>query len=155
VEALLVGLALVAVATVSSHSAGRLGDARADQLGWLVGLVILGLAGVVGVLHDLARAASVRFRVRTIRACRCAMNAFLRNPTSMLWSWAWRAAAGWAPVAIGSLVAAKLGGHGGVALFALTIVHQLVALSRVAFRASWFATALRAVDHAHRVIRSR
>ncbi len=155
VEGLLVGLALMAVALVSNRAAGKLGEARADQLGWLVGLAILSVAGVVGVMHDLARAASVRFRVRTIRACRCAVNALMRNPMSVVWSWAWRAAVGWAPVAIGGLVAAKLGGHGGLALFALAVVHQLVALSRVAFRASWFASALRSVDHAHRVIRAR
>jgi hypothetical protein len=155
VEGLLVGIAVAASAILSHRASSHLGEARANQLGWLVGLVILGLACVVGVLHDLARAASVRFRVRTIRACRCAMNAFLRNPVYVMWSWAWRASAGWAPVAIGGLVAAKVGGHGGVALFALAVVHQLVALSRVAFRASWLATALRAVDHAHRVIRSR
>jgi len=154
-EALIVGAALVAANLISRRTADSLGEARADQLGWLVGLVILGGACVIGVLHDLARAASVRFRVRAIRACRCAMNAFLRHPISVLWSWGWRCAAGWTPVAIGALVAAKLGGRGGAALMALTIVHQLIALSRVAFRASWMAKALRAVDRAHHVIRVR
>ncbi len=154
-QGMLIWLALVTVNLVSQRATASLGEARADQLGWLAGLPILAMVPLVNVLHDLARAASVRFRVRVIRACRCAVTAFVRNPALVLWSWAWRTTTGWAPVAIGALVSAKLGGRGGAALAALTLVHQLIALSRVAFRASWFATALRAVDRAHRVVRSR
>lgn len=153
-EGMVAGIAVVVSAVLSAQTVNRLGEARSDQLGWLVGLLVLAGAAVIGVLHDLARAASVRFRVRTIRACRCALTAFLRSPASVLWSWAWRAAAGWAPVAIGALVAARVGGHGGTALVALAVVHQLSAAARVAFRASWLASALRSVNHAHRVVRS-
>jgi hypothetical protein len=48
-------------------------------------------------------------------------------------------------VALGSLVANGLGGRGGVALFALTTIHQLTALGRVGLRASWLAEATRAL----------
>ena len=54
---------------------------------------------------------------------------------------------------IGAMVAGRLGGRDGAALVVLTVVHQLVLLSRAALRASWLAKALRAVDHAHRVLR--
>jgi hypothetical protein len=56
-------------------------------------------------------------------------------------------------VAVGALVAARLGGRGGGALVALLLVHQLVLFARVALRASWLAKAARAVDRAHRVVR--
>ena len=52
---------------------------------------------------------------------------------------------------IGAVVASKIGGRGGGALLALTAIHQLVVLTRVALRASWLAKALRLVDKAHRV----
>ena len=107
-------------------------------------LAILGVAGVVGVMHDLARAASVRFRVSALRAWPVAFNALARSPASVLWSWAWRALAGWAPVGVGALVAARVGGRGGKALVVLFVVHQLVLIVRVAFRAWGLAMALRA-----------
>jgi len=145
-EGLLVGLAFFVATTGSDSLAERLGDARADQTAWLVALAIVALAGVVGVTHDLARAAAIRFRVRALRSWRLGFNALTRAPASTLWSWAWRALAGWAPVAVGAAVAARFAGRGGGALVALFILHQLVLVVRVAFRASWLASTLRAVD---------
>jgi hypothetical protein len=153
-QGVLVGLALGVGWMITQGSESKLGEARAEQLAWLVGLLLLAVVGFVGVLHDLARAAAVRFRVRMLRSWRCAWSALLRGPASVLWSWAWRGLAAWAPVAVGALVAARVGGRGGTALVALLIVHQLALFARVALRASWLAAAMRAVDHAHRVIRS-
>jgi hypothetical protein len=132
----------------------RLGDARAQQIGIVAGLLVASVAGLATVIQDVARAAAIRFRVRTVRALRLAWGALARGPASLLWSWGWRAAAGWAPVIVGAVVAGRLGGRGGSALVVLAVVHQLVALARVALRASWLAKALRAVDHAHRVLRT-
>jgi hypothetical protein len=154
VEGFVAGTAvLVALATLHSLTE-KLGEARGQQIALLVGAVLMIGVAVVGVMHDLARTAAVRFRVRWVRAWRCAWNALARNPLLVLWAWAWRSGAGWAPVVIAALVAARLGGRGGASLIALALVHQLAALTRVALRASWLATALRAVDRAHRVIRS-
>ncbi len=137
-EGFLVIVALVASDAVATATQARLGDARADQTGWLVALAVLGIATTVGVLHDLARAGAVRFRVRALRSWRLAFNALARAPAAVLWSWAWRALAGWAPVAIGALVSARLGGRGGAQLVALFFVHQLVLAvrSRSAHRGS-------------------
>ena len=143
-EAFFAGFALLVALVVNEGAAEKLGEARSDQLAGLVTLVLFGLAGVVGVLHDLARAAAVRFRVKTLRSWRFAFNALARAPLPILWSWAWRALAGWAPVVVGALVAARLGGRGGGALVALFLVHQLVLVVRVALRASWLAKGLRA-----------
>jgi hypothetical protein len=154
-EGLLVGIALSVAFFLSDAMVAKLGEARADQTAWLVSLAILAFTAVVGVMHDLARAAAVRFRVKALRSWRFAFNTLARAPASVLWGWAWRALAGWAPVAVGALVAARFGGRGGTALAVLFVAHQLVLLVRVAFRASWLAQALRAVDRAHRVIGRR
>jgi hypothetical protein len=124
----------------------RLGEARAEQLGWLVGAVGLACACGVGVWQDLVRAAVVRFRAPARPAMALASRAFLRAPVGLCWSWAWRAFAAGVPIAFGALVAERLGGRAGLALVALTLVHQVVAGSRVALRASWLARAIRAVD---------
>jgi hypothetical protein len=145
-EGLLAGLAFFVATAGSESMAERFGDARADETAWILALVILAVVGVVGVAHDLARAAAIRFRVRALRSWRLAFNALKRAPASTLWSWAWRALAGWAPVGVAAAVAARFAGRGGRALVALFIVHQLVLVGRVAFRASWLANALRTVD---------
>jgi hypothetical protein len=56
---------------------------------------------------------------------------------------------------VGSLVADRVGGRGGFALFFLFVIHQLAIGTRVALRASWLARALRDVDQAHRVVAQR
>lgn len=131
----------------------RLGEAKAEQLG-LMGAALFVLAvAVVGLLQDLARAAIVRFRVGGLAAMRLSWSTFQRAPLALSWSWGWRAIASLVPLAFGALVAERMGGQGGLALLALTAIHQVIALSRVALRASWLARTLRGVDAAHRVVR--
>ncbi len=154
-EGTLALVAVVASARLSESILSKLGDARADQTAWLVALAIFALTGVVGVLHDLARASAVRFRVKALRAWQLGLNAMVRAPASVFWSWVWRGLAGWVPVAMGALVATRYGGRGGGPLVALFIVHQVILAGRVAFRASWLAAAMRAVDAAHRVVGRR
>ena len=148
-------VALVAGVALASNLEVRLGEARAEQLGVLLGLLIFAFAAIIGVVHDLARAAAIRFRVGAIRATRLGLNTLKRGPASITFSWMWRAIAALAPIAVGSIVAERLGLRAGAALFTLFVVHQLVVGTRVALRASWIAKALRAVDHAHRVVRVR
>jgi hypothetical protein len=154
-EGATIGVAFAVASYVSEAARSKLGEARADQTAWLAALAIVLFAGVVGVTHDLARAGTLRFRVRALRSWRLGFNALARAPVAIVWSWAWRALAGWVPVVVGAVVAARYGGRGGAALVALFCVHQLVLIARVAFRASWLASALRAVDRAHRVIPAR
>jgi hypothetical protein len=130
------------------------GDARADQIGVLITVVFVLLSMTVGVLHDLARAAVIRFQVSGLRAIVLGWNAYRRHPIVSFWSWAWRAAAGVVPIVAGSVVAERLGGRGGAGFLMLVAMHQLVIGARVALRTSWLAKAIRSVDHAHRVIRS-
>ncbi len=151
IEGVIVIGGLILAEALSGALAPRLGDARAQQFGWMVGFIFLTVACVAGVLHDLARVAVVRFRVGAFRAFRLAANTLRTTPFAAVWSWAWRASASFIPIVIGAIVAGKLGGRGGGALLALTAIHQLVVLTRTALRASWLAKALRLVDRSHRV----
>lgn len=138
------GLWLGAAATRALESA--LGEAWGDALGVLAGLVFLVPAACVGVVHDLASAAVVRWRAGPAQALRVAAAAFGHAPAHLVWSWLWRALAALVPVGAMAVVAIRLGGRPGGVLGVLFVLHQLVVFSRVALRASWLARALRAVD---------
>lgn len=146
-------LVATAASATSAGFAARMGEAKADQLALIVAGVTLLPLVVVGVLHDLARAAVVRFRVGALRSIGLAWNTWRRAPVRSLWSWGWRALAAWVPVALGAFAAVRLGGRAGIALAALFGLHQAALLARAALRASWLARALRDVDHAHRVVK--
>lgn len=147
-QAILAVFALLASETLSTELTTRLGEARAMQLGWLVLLLFALPIAVLGVIHDLGRAAVIRFEAKFFDALRIGLATFRGAKLHTFWSWAWRALASLVPIAIGSLVADRLGGRGGVALVGLFAVHQLVVVSRIALRASWLARAMRAVDGA-------
>jgi hypothetical protein len=153
-ELFLAGIALLAGGAASSGFTASMGEARAQQLGAATTLVLLLPMAIVGVLHDLARAAVIRFEVGGIQALRLALNTLRRGVFASAWSWAWRAAIAWVPVAMGAFVAGRLGGKAGGALLAIAALHQLVILARVALRASWLAKAMRLVDDAHRVLKA-
>jgi hypothetical protein len=144
------GLALAAargVALATSHLlAAHHEKPLSDQLGVLAALPLATLGPFVLALQDLARVAAVRFRVGAVAAVGVALRVLRRAPVALLWSWAWRAIAGLAPVAVGVVVAGRIGGRGGWALAALFAVHQIALLGRVSLRASWLARALRAID---------
>ncbi len=130
-----------------------MGEARAEQLQGLVLALFLVAASAIGVAHDLARAAVVRFDVPGTRAVVLGSRTLRLAPLPLWWSWAWRALASVAPVVAVATVAGRLGARGAAALFFLFVLHQSVVLARVALRASWLAKALRAVDGALRRVR--
>jgi len=152
-QALVLGVGAAAGTLVESWAHGSMGEARAEQLqGFVLALFLLG-ASAVGVAHDLARAAVVRFEVRGARALVLGVRTLRLAPLPLWWSWAWRALASVAPVVAVAAVAGPLGSRGAAALLFLVVLHQSVVLARVAFRASWLAKALRAVDGALRRVR--
>jgi hypothetical protein len=145
-----IALLLVAFRVSSSVSdalSPSSGDARGDLFGVAAGLLVAALAMLVGVLHDLARAALARFRVGVRGAVRHALLTLRRAPFRLVWSWAWRGIAGWLAVAVVATFAARLGAS-TMTLVVLVLLHQAAAVARVMFRASWLARALRAVDRA-------
>lgn len=153
-QALVVGAGALLGYLVEGWAHASLGEARAQQLEGVVLVVFLGMASAVGVIHDLARAAVVRFKVRGLRAFALGTRTFRLAPVSLWWSWAWRGLASIAPVLAAAAVAGRLGGRGGLGLAFLFVLHQSVVVARVALRASWLARALRAVDGALRRARS-
>jgi len=155
VQMVVVGLAFAIGSGLADSLTPSLGEALAQQLAILLAAPFIVASAGIGIVHDLSRAAVVRFRVPAVRASALAWNAFRRHPLSGYWSWIWRTGAGWVPVLAGSVVASRLGGREGVPLLLLAAMHQLVMGARVALRASWLAKALRKVDHAHRVLRVR
>jgi len=145
-----VALLLVAMrvsSSVSDAMTARSGDVRADLYGVAAGALVALLAMLVGVLHDLARAALARFRFGVRAAVRHALLTLRRSPIRLVWSWAWRGLAGWVAVGVVAGFASRLGTTAPT-LLVLVLLHQATALARVMFRASWLARALRAVDRA-------
>ena len=121
----------------------KYGDARADQIAALACFAVLFVTAIAAVLHDLSRAALVRYRAGTFAAIRAALGTFRRVAFRVLWSWAWRAFVGLALVISVAIVVPRFGARGFIAI---AILHQLVAFARASLRASWLARALRAVD---------
>ncbi len=136
---------LVAFGAVRQSLATSAGEAHADQIAAVVLVLFLLALAAVGVVHDLARAALVRFRASVLQALRAALVTYLKRPWRLLWSWGWRSGSGWLAVTLVALLAARLGAS-TAALVALVCLHQLVAAARVGLRASWLAEALRSVD---------
>ena len=158
-ELALIAIALWAFNAASGWAEPRWGEARGDQVGALACALVLLLAMMAAVIHDLARASLVRYRTRTFGAIRAALLVFRRAPFRVLWSWMWRGAISLALVVGVALVVpafgARVGGSaaGGTpqtaalaSLVAIAALHQLVVISRTALRASWLARALRAAD---------
>lgn len=152
-QGLVVGVGAGAGSLVESWAHAGMGEARAGQIHGLVLALFLLAASAVGVAHDLARAAVVRFGVSGARAVVLGARTLRLSPLPLWWSWAWRALAAVAPVVAVASVAGRLGERSAGALFFVFVLHQSVVLARVAFRASWLAKALRAVDGALRRVR--
>ncbi len=145
---LLVGAAIASLVESWTHES--LGEARAEQLQFLLLLLSLGAASAVGAAHDLSRAAVVRFKVSGLRGAVLGTRTLRLSPLGTWWSWAWRELASFAPLFAAAWVAGRLGGRGGLALLVVFALHQLGVAARVALRTSWLARALRAVDAALR-----
>ncbi len=145
-EAVAVAGAVVAAETTQAATHLWLGEVRSQLVGGAVGTIGMALVCAMGVVHDLARAAVVRFQLGGLRAWVVGFRVFRAAPLSLGWSWAWRALASLAPIAVVGLLADRIGWRGGVAFGLLAVMHQAVVLARVALRASWLAKALRTVE---------
>jgi len=149
-----VGAAWVSAKVVDLCVREASSEAGADLIEAMVLLPFAPLLGALAVVHDLARAAAVRFRMGAFGAASLAFHALRRSAWSTAWGYTWRQVASLSAVLAGAVAAGALGGRRGGALVILTVVHQTVIGSRVALRASWLAQALRAVadgsrrDHA-------
>jgi hypothetical protein len=142
-----IGAGAFAGDVVAAWGHDALGEARSEAIGIAVTGAFLVAAAALGLLHDLARAAVVRFGTSGVRALGLAAAALRRAPRAVAWAWVWRCGAGAAVVLAIAPAAERLGGRSGWgALLALAALHQAVVLARVALRASWLAACLRSLD---------
>ncbi len=150
-QGVVVAVALLLGEGTQSWASRPLGDALAQQMAIGLGGLILAAAVALGLVHDLARAAVIRFGAGTMSALTAGTKALWRAPIALTWSWTWRALASVVPIVAVSLLADRIGGRGGIALVVLAALHQSVILSRVALRASWLAKAMRTVEDVGRI----
>jgi hypothetical protein len=154
-EGFVLGLGLLAGAGLEHALQESIGDARAFTVQAVVVSLFAIAMSVVGVLADFARVAVARDAamgepgVKAGRRMRTGLGAALRATRRSLvrgsLAWAWRAALGFLLVYVGARAGDVAGGAGGIALWALFALHQVIVLARTALRASWLANALRLV----------
>jgi hypothetical protein len=124
-----------------SHA--RLGEARAQIVAAAACLPFVAAAAVLGVAHDLARAAIIVRGETGLRGWLTGFRLLRAAPLGVCSAWAWRALASGALVAAAGVMAGRIGGAGGAWLALLAMTHQGVAGCKVALRASWLARAMR------------
>ncbi|MDP9035602.1 MAG: hypothetical protein M3O50_12420 [Myxococcota bacterium] len=127
---------------------GRVGEALAQQIAMAVGLAFLLICFVLAVLHDLTRAAIVRFGVNAGVGFSMGLRAFRRAPASLCWGWSWRTLSSLAPAVAVAAAPTPFRPTGASTLVLVLITHQIATGTRVALRASWLAKALRSVKPA-------
>jgi hypothetical protein len=112
--------------------------------------VAVALAGAllfafVGLLHDVARASAVRHGLRGLSALSEGAYVLRRRAPTAVLGFTWRAAIGAALVAGGAVFSGAVSVERWTGWSAVLLVHQGIALSLLALRASWLACALRLV----------
>lgn len=135
------GLARLATLHRPAHE-----DVRGDVIAVIVVALGFTFATALGMAHDLARAAIVRFDMQARLAVRLAWRSMRRRVWAMSLGWAWRTAAGVIFVMIGGLVAEGAAGRAGWILLGLFAFHQTMAIARAALKVSWYALTLRLID---------
>lgn len=141
-QGIVIALAVAALTGVSNALTHRMGAPNAGRVGIAVGLVLVGLALLLGVQRDIAAARVVAYDEPALRSIAQAFRVVTRRP--IFWvEYAWRSATGALFVVAAAAVASQLGGRPGGALVFLFVVHQVALAMRIALRVSWLASILR------------
>jgi len=140
-------LVLLSGAALASATLGssQLGEPAVDLRVAGVFAVFVLAAGAVGVVADVARAAIVLHHCGALDGIEKAAAACRRGPLAIAWSYAWRLAASWLPVAMGLFVTSRATRQGAGAIGVILVLHQAIVLVRAALRTSWMARSLRAL----------
>jgi hypothetical protein len=150
------GMAFAVVASFALATALKtkvapgLSDPAGDALvagAWLLGAAVV---AIIGVVHDLARAAVTHRDLGAVDGVRVAMRAVAVRPAAAFFGWAWRSATGAMLVGAAAMATAAVGTDRFVGLGAAVFVHQACVLGIVALRASWLACAIRLSEAAFR-----
>ncbi len=129
-------------ALVEGWTRARLGEGPAQKLEVAVALPFALGALALGVAHDLARSVIVVRGRGALAGLTEGWRLYRSAPARLSLSWAWRSIASIAAVGLAGVFAAHAGA-GAPSFLVLVVVHQGVALLRVALRASWLARAMR------------
>jgi len=142
-ETATVAVAWLVTTCIEAVTHDVVGEARANVLEIAAAIAFAPLAAVIWIVHDLAGASVVRFRVGAASAVWLGARAFALAPWSLCWAWAWRTGLSWVMIVPASTVADAVAGRGGAALLLLACTHQSTLAVRTALHASWAARALR------------
>lgn len=117
-------------------------ETAADLSAFGVSIFGLFVLSVFGVVHDLARTATVDRDVGAWHALRVGVRAFRSAPFATYAGWAWRAALSLAALLVAGYLVDR--GTGDPSMVAVVLAHQGALATRTGLRASWLAHALRA-----------
>jgi len=126
------------------------GDRGGDLVGVGFHLIALGVAWLVGVVHDLARAALVARGLSALQAAQAATEALRAFPAEALGGWALRALSALLLVTIAARATTHIGVDTMPRLTVVALMHQAVAITLVFLRADWLALAMRLVGWSYR-----
>lgn len=152
---LLWGVALaaqVAVAGLTTLIGAKLSGALslsgdAERLGQAIVIAAALLsAGILGVVHDLARVAAAHGGLGFYDAAARALGVVRAAPLAVGWSWGWRAGVAAGAVVLAAWVGLRVGVASGGKIALAFAVHQAGLLAACWMRASWLAAAIRRVD---------
>ena len=120
----------------------------ADMANAALVAVVLAAVCALGVLRDLAFAASVRRELRFYSAAASALRVARRSGGRALGAWAYRAALGAVGLALAAWLAPSIAGASAAAIVAGAVLHQAAIVGMAFAHASWLAAAMRLHDAA-------
>ena len=150
---LLQAVVLAVFVFMSRALADPLSDAVDAKSAWLYRTAVLVLGGLValllGIVHDLARAAAVRHRARAWPSVRAGLATFRRRAASALLGWLVPALWTTAAVIGAALITERLAveSSGSWRWLLVGLVHQATIVAAIALRAAWLARALELVGY--------
>jgi hypothetical protein len=142
VAALAALVPLMVGALLENELRAALGERGSDIAEAAFRVAALVVAGIVGVVQDLARAALVTRETNVLGAVRSAIETFRAWPAEAFGGWALRGLAALLLVTIAARLTTYIGVETGTAFIAVALVHQAVAFTLVFLRADWLALAV-------------
>ncbi len=133
---------LVAADLLETKLVAALGDRGADVAEWAFRALALAVAGVVGLAHDLARAALVAERTTVVRASAIALEALRARPREAIGGWLLRGALALMLVVAAAKVATSVGVDTTARCLGVLLLHQTVVFALVFLRADWLSLAI-------------
>jgi hypothetical protein len=150
VAALSAGVPLAVGALLENELRAALGERGSDIAGMGFRGAALIVAGVVGVVQDLARAVLVTRETKVLDAIREATETFRTWPAEAFGGWALRGLAALLLVTVAARLVTHVGVETATSFTAVFVLHQAVAFALVFLRADWLALAVGLVQSTYK-----